>query len=79
MRAEERERCLGLKAEQAVGEVAHIVEPLKSTEGQDTMLAALRDNLGQIWGRTVVLVATEFGRTAAVKGLESSRSGSKQT
>jgi uncharacterized protein (DUF1501 family) len=34
----------------------------------DTMLAAMRDNLGPIWDQTVVLVATEFGRTAAVNG-----------
>ena len=34
----------------------------------DTMIAALRDNLGQVWQQTVVLVATEFGRTAAVNG-----------
>ena len=34
----------------------------------DTMVAALRDNLGPIWNQTVVLVATEFGRTAAVNG-----------
>ncbi|WP_116091728.1 DUF1501 domain-containing protein [Sphingomonas crusticola] len=34
----------------------------------DTMLAAMRDSLGPIWDQTVVLVATEFGRTAAVNG-----------
>jgi uncharacterized protein (DUF1501 family) len=34
----------------------------------DTMIAALRDNLGPAWNQTVVLVATEFGRTAAVNG-----------
>jgi uncharacterized protein (DUF1501 family) len=34
----------------------------------DSMVAALRDNLGPIWNQTVVLVATEFGRTAAVNG-----------
>jgi len=34
----------------------------------DTMVAALRDNLGPVWNQTVVLVATEFGRTAAVNG-----------
>jgi uncharacterized protein (DUF1501 family) len=34
----------------------------------DIMVAALRDNLGPIWDQTVVLVATEFGRTAAVNG-----------
>jgi uncharacterized protein (DUF1501 family) len=34
----------------------------------DTMLAALRDGLGEHWSRTTVLVATEFGRTAAANG-----------
>jgi uncharacterized protein (DUF1501 family) len=34
----------------------------------DTMLAALRDGLGSAWANTTVLVATEFGRTAAVNG-----------
>jgi uncharacterized protein (DUF1501 family) len=34
----------------------------------DTMLAALRDGLGPAWDKTTVLVATEFGRTAAANG-----------
>jgi uncharacterized protein (DUF1501 family) len=34
----------------------------------DAMLAALRTGLGPVWDETVVLVATEFGRTAAVNG-----------
>ena len=34
----------------------------------DAMVAALRDGLGDAWTHTVVLVATEFGRTAAVNG-----------
>ncbi|WP_322016133.1 DUF1501 domain-containing protein [Paraburkholderia sp. J12] len=34
----------------------------------DTMLAALRDGLGADWDKTTVLVATEFGRTAAANG-----------
>lgn len=34
----------------------------------DAMLAALRDGLGAAWATTTVLVATEFGRTAAVNG-----------
>lgn len=34
----------------------------------DAMLAALRDGLGPVWANTTVLVATEFGRTAAVNG-----------
>ena len=34
----------------------------------DTTIASLRDNLGLVWNQTVVLVATEFGRTAAANG-----------
>ncbi len=34
----------------------------------DALLAALRDGLGPVWDQTVVLVATEFGRTAAING-----------
>ena len=34
----------------------------------DTMIAALRDGLGEHWANTTVLVATEFGRTAAANG-----------
>ncbi|WP_109476412.1 DUF1501 domain-containing protein [Paraburkholderia sp. C35] len=34
----------------------------------DTMVAALRDGLGAEWSKTTVLVATEFGRTAAANG-----------
>lgn len=34
----------------------------------DTLIASLRDGLGAAWADTVVLVATEFGRTAAANG-----------
>ena len=34
----------------------------------DTMMAALRDDLGPVWAKTTVVVATEFGRTAAANG-----------
>jgi uncharacterized protein (DUF1501 family) len=34
----------------------------------DAGLAALKESLGPVWRRTVVLVATEFGRTAAING-----------
>ena len=37
-------------------------------EGLDAMIAALRDGLGAVWNETTVLVATEFGRTAAANG-----------
>ena len=34
----------------------------------DAGLEALKDSLGPVWNKTVVLVATEFGRTAAING-----------
>ena len=34
----------------------------------DALLGSLRDGLGDVWKDTTVLVATEFGRTAAVNG-----------
>jgi uncharacterized protein (DUF1501 family) len=34
----------------------------------DTLVAGLRQGLGPAWNQTVVLVATEFGRTAAANG-----------
>jgi uncharacterized protein (DUF1501 family) len=34
----------------------------------DTLVTALKDGLGAAWNDTVVVVATEFGRTAAVNG-----------
>lgn len=34
----------------------------------DTMIAAMRGAMGPVWKNTTVLVATEFGRTAAVNG-----------
>ena len=37
-------------------------------KGLDTLVAALRDGLGPVWNDTVVLVATEFGRTIAING-----------
>ena len=36
--------------------------------GLDAMLAALRQGLGAAWSDTLVLVATEFGRTVALNG-----------
>jgi uncharacterized protein (DUF1501 family) len=36
--------------------------------GLDTALQALRETLGPAWRKTAVLVATEFGRTAAING-----------
>ncbi|WP_420136483.1 DUF1501 domain-containing protein [Sphingomonas sp.] len=34
----------------------------------DTLLVGLREGLGSTWGSTTILVATEFGRTAAMNG-----------
>jgi uncharacterized protein (DUF1501 family) len=34
----------------------------------DAMIVAMRDGLGEHWANTTVLVATEFGRTAAANG-----------
>jgi uncharacterized protein (DUF1501 family) len=36
--------------------------------GLDAALAALKESLGPVWRHTAVLVATEFGRTAAING-----------
>jgi uncharacterized protein (DUF1501 family) len=36
--------------------------------GLDAAMAALKESLGPVWRKTVVLVATEFGRTAAING-----------
>jgi uncharacterized protein (DUF1501 family) len=36
--------------------------------GLDALLASLKENLGPTWADTLVVVATEFGRTAAVNG-----------
>ena len=34
----------------------------------DQSLRTLKDRLGEVWPRTAVLIATEFGRTAAANG-----------
>lgn len=37
-------------------------------KGLDATLGALRDGLGDVWAKTTILVATEFGRTVAPNG-----------
>jgi uncharacterized protein (DUF1501 family) len=44
---------------------ARLAAQLKSL---DALVAAMREGLGPVWDQTVVLVATEFGRTAAANG-----------
>lgn len=41
----------------------------------DTMLGALRDGMGEHWANTTVVVATEFGRTAAANGTDGTDHG----
>jgi uncharacterized protein (DUF1501 family) len=47
------------------GQTGRLAGQLK---GLDAMLAALKTGLGPAWNDTLVLVATEFGRTVAVNG-----------
>ncbi|MBN8808355.1 MAG: DUF1501 domain-containing protein [Sphingomonas sp.] len=44
-------------------------------KGLDAMLAALKTGMGPDWSRTMVVVATEFGRTVAVNGTGGSDHG----
>ena len=47
--------------------------------GLDAMLAALKTGLGPAWSDTLVLVATEFGRTAAPNGTGGTDHGTAST
>lgn len=44
-------------------------------KGLNGLVAALRQGLGTAWEQTVILVATEFGRTVAVNGTEGTDHG----
>lgn len=49
----------------------HSAQPARlaaQLRGLDRLIAGLRDGLGAAWSQTVVLVATEFGRTVAANG-----------
>lgn len=43
--------------------------------GMDQMIAALKTGLGPLWGTTMVVVATEFGRTVKVNGTQGTDHG----
>ena len=45
----------------------------------DEVVAGLQQGLGPAWGRTVVVVATEFGRTARVNGTGGTDHGTAST
>jgi len=47
------------------GQEGRLTRQLKSL---DLLIAALRDGLGKTWQKTTIMVATEFGRTAATNG-----------
>ncbi|THD37717.1 MAG: DUF1501 domain-containing protein [Sphingomonas sp.] len=54
------------------GQRARLANQLK---GLDAMIAALKTGMGAQWSNTMVLVATEFGRTVAVNGTGGSDHG----
>ena len=47
------------------GQNARLANQLR---GLDNLIAGLQEGLGSVWAHTVVLVATEFGRTVAANG-----------
>lgn len=56
----------------------HTAQPARlngQLKNLDAMLGALQDGLGPVWANTLVVVATEFGRTAAVNGTQGTDHG----
>jgi uncharacterized protein (DUF1501 family) len=47
------------------GQAARLTGQLR---GLDALIGAIHEGMGAVWGQTVVLVATEFGRTVAANG-----------
>ena len=47
------------------GQAARLAAQLRALDG---MIVGLHEGLGNVWAQTVVVVATEFGRTVAVNG-----------
>jgi uncharacterized protein (DUF1501 family) len=58
------------------GQEGRLARQLKSL---DTMIAAIRDGLGPVWEKTTIVVATEFGRTAASNGTGGTDHGTGST
>jgi uncharacterized protein (DUF1501 family) len=54
------------------GQNARLATQLRSLDG---LIGALREGMGTSWARTVVLVATEFGRTVAANGTQGTDHG----
>jgi uncharacterized protein (DUF1501 family) len=54
------------------GQNARLATQLRSL---DSLIGALREGMGTSWARTVVLVATEFGRTVAANGTQGTDHG----
>ena len=56
----------------------HTAQPARlngQLKNLDAMIGALADGLGPAWANTMVVVATEFGRTAAVNGTQGTDHG----